>query len=79
MKEHMGSRHGVFFQQDWKRHCSQHCRYTVLATANLCSLQYKLLQVLLFSSVGMGYSDGQTKKSEERQLFASGKQGFAHF
>ena len=39
MKEHMGSRHGVFFQRDWKRHCSQHCRYTVLATANLCSLQ----------------------------------------
>jgi len=26
MKEHMGSRHGVFFQRDWKRHCSQHCR-----------------------------------------------------
>jgi len=26
MKEHLGSRHGVFFQQDWKRHCSQHCR-----------------------------------------------------
>ena len=38
MKEHLGSRHGVFFQQDWKRHCSQHCRYTVLCTTNLCSL-----------------------------------------
>jgi len=26
MKEHLGSRHGVVFQQDWKRFCSQHCR-----------------------------------------------------
>jgi len=26
MKSHLGSRHGVVFQQEWKLHCSQHCR-----------------------------------------------------
>ena len=26
MKSHLARRHGVVFQQEWKRHCSQHCR-----------------------------------------------------
>jgi len=26
MKEHLGSRHGLVFQQDWKQYCSRHCR-----------------------------------------------------
>ena len=26
MRQHLGSRHGAFFQQDWKQYCSQHCR-----------------------------------------------------
>merc|ERR1719430_796558 len=26
MKEHLGSRHGLVFQQDWKRYSSLHCR-----------------------------------------------------
>jgi len=26
MKEHLGSRHGLVFQQDWKQFCSKHCR-----------------------------------------------------
>ena len=30
MKEHLGSRHGVVFQHDWKRYCSQHCRWELL-------------------------------------------------
>ena len=30
MKSHLGSRHGVIFQQEWKRHCSPHCRSDIL-------------------------------------------------
>ena len=26
MMEHLGSRHGHIFQQNWKQYCSQHCR-----------------------------------------------------
>ena len=26
MKAHLGSRHGVVFQQEWRRYSSQHCR-----------------------------------------------------
>ena len=29
MKEHLGSRHGLFFKQDWKLYSSQHCRWVL--------------------------------------------------
>ena len=30
MKEHLGSRHGLVFQQDWKRYSSLHCRFRLV-------------------------------------------------
>ena len=30
MRLHLGSRHGVFFQHNWKQYCSHHCRWTSL-------------------------------------------------
>ena len=30
MMEHLGSRHGIVFQQDWKHYSSKHCRWALV-------------------------------------------------
>ena len=55
MKEHLGSRHGVVFQQDWKRFCSQHCRWKldsvhwIFMFAGACNIICAFAEIRSFS------------------------------